>query len=313
MNLTAASSPYIRSKLHTRRMMLDVALALMPALAAGAYFLGARALLVALICVCAALASEGICKRIWHLDGGISDGSAALTGLLLALTLPVSIPLWQAALGSVFSILVVKMLCGGLGQNIFNPALAGRAMLMLFFPSSITRYFAAGLDGVSAATPLHQMRMPALPDAGLADMFLGKIPGSIGEISTLALLIGAAYLLARRILSPRIPAAYLGSVALLNLLFPEAGNAVRWMLSNLLGGGLVLGAFFMATDYASSPVTPWGQLIYGAGCGVLTVFFRRVGLFPEGVTYAILLMNACTWQIDRCTAPRRFGNIGGHA
>ena len=214
-------------------------------------------------------------------------------------------------MGSVFAIVVVKCLCGGLGQNIFNPALAARAFVILLFPTALTRYT---VDGVSAATPLHHMVMPALPEWSLSDMLLGNIPGSIGEISALALLLGGVYLVVRKVISPRIPLAYLGSVALLTLIFHRTGNAFAWMLYSLLGGGVMLGAIFMATDYATSPVTPLGQLLYGVGCGVLTVFFRYYGLFPEGVTYAILLMNLLTWAIDRGTAPRRFGcKKGGRA
>lgn len=313
MKLALASSPHIRGGFHTNRIMLDVVIALLPALAAGALVLGVRALLVALVCVAAALITEGIYDLIAHRRSTLPDCSAAVTGLLLAMTLPVSILLWQAAIGGAFAVVVVKSLCGGLGQNIFNPALAARALLMLIWPASLTRYHALGVDGVSTATPLHLMRMPALPDQSLTDMFLGNISGSIGEISALALLIGGAYLLARRVISVRIPAAYLGSVAVLSLIFSKTGNPILWMLYNLLGGGLILGAIFMATDYASSPVTPKGQWIYGIGCGVFTMFFRSFGLFPEGVTYAILLMNACAWLIDRRTAPRRYGSKGGAA
>lgn len=313
MKLALASSPHVRGNFHTSRIMLDVVIALLPALAAGALALGTRALLVALNCVAAALITEEIYDLIAHRRSTLLDGSAAVTGLLLAMTLPVSIPLWQAAIGSAFAVVVVKSLCGGLGQNIFNPALAARALMMLIWPASLTRYNALGVDSVSSATPLHHMRMPALPEESLTDMLLGNIPGSIGEISALALLIGGAYLLARRVISIRIPAAYLVSVAALSLIFSRAGNPVIWMLYNLLGGGLILGAIFMATDYASSPVTPKGQWIYGIGCGALTMLFRSFGLFPEGVTYAILLMNACAWTIDRRTAPRRFGSKGGTA
>lgn len=311
MNLTLASSPHIRGNFNTRRIMLDVVLSLMPALGVGTYVLGVRSLLVALVCISAALLAEYLHGLIWHRGIGILDGSGAVTGLLLAMTLPASIPLWQAAVGGAFAIWIAKASCGGLGENVFNPALAGRALMMLLWPAQMTRYYAPGLDGVSVATPLHRMRMPALPDASVADMFLGRIPGSIGEISALALLIGAAYLFLRRVISLRIPLAYLGSAALLNLLFYKTGNPAQWTLYSLLSGGLLLGAFYMATDYATSPVTHWGQVIFGAGCGMLTVLFRRVSLYPEGVTYAILLMNACVWWIDRCTAPRRFGNIGG--
>ena len=194
---------------------------------------------------------------------------------------------------------------GGLGQNVFNPALSARAFVMLLWPAYITRY--PGLDGVTAATPLHHMVMPALPEETVLDMFLGNCPGSVGEISALALLIGGAYLVYRKVITIRIPAAYLLTVAAVTFVFHKTDNALFWMLYSLFSGGVMLGAIFMATEYGSSPVTPWGQVIFGIGCGILTVVFRYFGLFPEGVTYAILLMNGLVWFIDRITPPRRFG------
>ena len=311
MNLTVASSPHIRGDFKTSRIMLDVVLALMPALVVGVMVLGIRAAVVTLISVAAAVAAEWIYAKVTKTRNTVIDGSALVTGLLLALTLPHTVPYWQVALGSVFAIVVVKALCGGLGQNIFNPALAARAFLMLIFPVGLTRF--EGLDGVTSATPLHHMVMPALPEESLMDMFLGKCPGCIGEISALALLLGGAYLVARKVISIRIPAAYLGTVALVTLVFSKTDAPIDWMLYSLLSGGVMLGAIFMATDYATSPATPMGQIVYGIGCGVLTVIFRYFGLFPEGVTYAILLMNALVWVIDRYTAPRRFGVKKGGA
>ena len=311
MKLTVASSPHIRGNFRTSRLMLDVVLALLPALAVGVWVLGLRALLVALVCVTAALASEWLYCVITRGRNTLIDCSAMVTGLLLAMTLPHTVPLWQAALGSVFAIVLTKALCGGLGQNVFNPALAARAFLMLIYPVGLTRYL--GVDGVSSATPLHHMVMPALPEESLLDMFLGSCPGSIGELSALALLAGGVYLVCRKVISPRIPLSYLGTVAVLTLVFHKTEAPVQWMLYSLLSGGLMLGAIFMATDYATSPATPVGQLVYGVGCGVLTVVFRYFGLFPEGVTYAILLMNALVWIIDRHTPPRRFGTKKGGA
>lgn len=313
MKLTVASSPHIRGNFRTNRIMLDVVLALLPALTVGVCVLGIRALLVTLISVACTVAAEWLYSRVTKTRNTVVDGSAVVTGLLLAMTLPATVPYWQAAVGSVFAIIVVKALCGGLGQNIFNPALAARAFLMLIFPVGLVRYEALGVDGVTAATPLHHMVMPALPEESLLDMFLGNIPGSIGEISTLALLAGGVYLVCRKVISVRIPGAYLGTVAVLTLVFHKADAPFAWMLYSLLGGGLMLGAIFMATDYATSPATPVGQLLYGVGCGVLTVIFRYFGLFPEGVTYAILIMNAFVWVIDRYTAPRRFGVRKGGA
>ena len=311
MNLTVASSPHIRGNFRTNRIMLDVVLALLPALAAGIWVLGIRALWVTLVCVASALAAEWLWSLVTRTRNTVVDGSALVTGLLLAMTLPASVPYWQGAAGAAFAIIVVKALCGGLGQNIFNPALAARAFLMLIAPAGLTRYFT--VDGVTAATPLHHMVMPALPEESLLDMFLGRCPGSIGEISALALLLGGAYLVWRKVISLRIPAAYLGTVALLTLVFSKAGDPVSWMLYSLLSGGVMLGAIFMATDYATSPATPLGQVVYGIGCGALTVVFRYFGLFPEGVTYAILLMNALVWVIDYHTPIRRFGTGKGGA
>ena len=311
MNLTVASSPHIRGNFSTRRIMLDVVLALLPALCVGIGVLGWRSLVVTLISVAAAVGAEWLFSVLNKSRNTTIDGSAMVTGLLLAMTLPHTVPYWMAAVGSIFAIIVVKMLCGGLGQNIFNPALTARAFLMLIFPVGLTRY--VGVDGVSAATPLHHMVMPALPEESILDMFLGNCPGSIGEISALALLLGGAYLVYRKVISVRIPAAYIGTVALITLIFSKAGSSVEWMAYQVLSGGLLLGAIFMATDYATSPATPVGQIIYGVGCGALTVFFRYFGLFPEGVTYAILIMNALVWLIDRHTAPRRFGVKKGGA
>ena len=311
MNLTVASSPHIRGDFKTSRIMLDVVLALMPAFVVGVIVLGIRAAVVTLVSIAAAVAAEWIYAKVTKTRNTVVDGSALVTGLLLALTLPHTVPYWQAALGSVFAIVIVKALCGGLGQNIFNPALAARAFLMLIFPVGLTRF--EGLDGVTSATPLHHMVMPALPEESLMDMFLGKCPGCIGEISALALLLGGVYLVVRKVISVRIPAAYLGTVAVVTLVFSKTDAPIDWMLYSLLSGGVVLGAIFMATDYATSPATPAGQILYGIGCGVLTVIFRYFGLFPEGVTYAILLMNALVWVLDRYTAPRRFGVKKGGA
>ncbi len=313
MKLTVASSPHIRGNFSTRRIMLDVVLALIPALVVGIVVLGLRALWVAALSVVCAVAAEWLYCKLTRSRNTVVDGSAVVTGLLLAMTLPASVPYWLVVVGNVFAIVFVKSLCGGLGQNIFNPALSARAFMLLICPVGMVRYLALGVDGVSAATPLHHMVMPALPEESLLDMFLGNCPGSIGEISSLALLAGGAYLVWRKVISVRIPAAYLGSVAVLTLVFSKTDSPLQWMLYSLLSGGVMLGAIFMATDYATSPATAKGQILYGIGCGVLTVVFRYYGLFPEGVTYSILLMNALVWIIDRHTAPKRFGTVEGGA
>lgn len=317
MNLTVSASPHIRGKDTTARLMLDVVIALLPALAAGVIFHGPRAALVAAACVLSALAAEWLIRLVLRQHNTLPDGSALVTGLLLALTLPASVPYWVAAIGGLFATIVVKGLCGGLGQNTFNPALGARAFLMLLFPACLTRFPALGVplplgelspaDVITGATPLHHMQMPALPDATLTDMFLGRIGGCIGETSALALLIGGGYLLFRRVISFRIPAAYLGTVALLALIFPKGEDPLMWMAYSVLGGGVVLGAVFMATDYATSPVGSAAQVVYGVGCGVLTMVFRYTGLFPEGVTYAILLMNASVWLLDKYLVRTQFG------
>jgi len=312
MKLTVASSPHIRGNFRTNRIMLAVVIALLPAFAVGVYRFGVQALLVALVSIAAAVAAEYLYSLVTRTRNTVVDGSAVVTGLLLAMTLPATVPLWQVAVGAVFAIVFVKALFGGLGQNVFNPALSGRALLMLIWPVSLTRF---AVDGVSSATPLHHMVMPALPEETVLDMFLGNCPGCIGEISAAALLVGGAYLVWRKVISVRIPAAYIGTVAVLTLAFAKAGSNVEWMLYNLFSGGLMLGAIFMATDYATSPVTRKGQIIYGVGCGILTVLLRYFGIYPEGVTYAILIMNGFVWVIDRYTPPRRFGvqKKGGQA
>lgn len=305
MKLTVASSPHIRGDFKSSRIMFDVMLALIPAMVVGIWMHGVRSLVVTLVSIASCVFMEWMYSVLTKTRNTVVDGSALVTGMLLAMTLPATVPYWLVLVGAAFAIIFVKALCGGLGQNIFNPALSARGFMMLVAPAYMVRF--EGVDGVTAATPLHHMVMPALPEESILDMFLGNCPGSIGEISALALLIGGAYLVYRKVISVRIPAAYLGSVAVLTLIFHKTDAPIDWMLYSLFSGGLMLGAIFMATDYATSPVTAKGQVIYGIGCGILTVVFRYFGLFPEGVTYAILLMNALVWIIDRHTAPRRFG------
>ena len=311
MKLTVASSPHIRGDFKSSRIMFDVMLALVPAMVVGIWMHGFRSLVVTLVSIASCVFLEWLYSVVTKTRNTVVDGSALVTGMLLAMTLPATVPYWLVIVGAAFAIIFVKALCGGLGQNIFNPALSARGFMMLVAPAYMVRF--EGVDGVTAATPLHHMVMPALPEESVLDMFLGNCPGSIGEVSALALLIGGAYLVYRKVISIRIPAAYLGSVAVLTLVFAKTDSPISWMLYSLLSGGVMLGAIFMATDYATSPATPVGQVVYGIGCGVLTVIFRYFGLFPEGVTYAILLMNALVWVIDYYTPIRRFGTKKGGA
>lgn len=330
MKLNVKGSPHIRVKTTTAQLMWDVVIALLPALASGVLVHGWRALAVVTVCIAACQLTEAMwlavrnrcvggsgIDRINGLWGGwISDGSAAVTGMLLGMTLPVSVPYWLAATGGIFAALLVKGMSGGLGQNCFNPALAARAFLLLVWPVHLVRYPKAGadlglgaaVDFVSSATPLHEMQIPALPAESLWRMFLGNIGGSIGETSALALLLGFWYLLKRRVITPHITLSYLGTFAALVFFFAKVENRLLWTAYEVLGGGLLLGAIFMATDYATSPVTPRGRVWYGAGCGALTLLFRYLGLFPEGVTYAVLLMNGLSWRIDELTPPLVFGH-----
>ena len=315
MNLTVTSAPHIRSGDTTRRTMLDVLIALIPALIAAVILFGLRALVLTVISAAVCVVVELLYCLVTRRKSTVGDLSAVVTGVLLAFSLPASCPYWVVAVGDAFAIIVVKGFIGGLGQNVFNPALGGRALIMLFWPATITRYGTEAVDAfnfgavdiVSSSTPLQTMARPALPEASLLDMFLGKIGGCIGEVCTLALLIGLVYLLVRRVISWRIPVAYIGTMAVLTLVFYKTDSALTWMLYSIMGGGAMLGAIFMATDYVTSPTLPSAQLVYGIGCGALTVLFRYFGLFPEGVTYAILIMNACAWALDRAVPVKRFG------
>ena len=322
VNLTVSAAPHIRGKDNTRRLMLDVLIALAPALIAAVYFYGERALVLTVISVAACVVCEALICLVMRRPVSVGDLSAVVTGVLLAFSVPHSCPYWALVAGDAFAIIVVKGLVGGLGQNVFNPALAGRAFMMLLWPSTITRYgytyvapFEFGTaDIVASSTPLQTMARSTLPDASIFAMFLGNgVLGCIGEVCNLALLIGLAWLLYRKVISWRIPVAYLGAVAVLTLVFSKGDDALAWMLYSVLGGGVMLGAIFMATDYATSPTLPVAQLVYGIGCGVLTVVIRYFGIFPEGVTYAILIMNACAWAFDKAFPIRRFGVVKGGA
>ena len=314
--LTISSSPHAHSPVTTQTIMRDVLIALVPALLGSIYFFGFRALLVTLVSAAACVFFEwGFCK-IRKLHCKTYDLSAVVTGVLLAFVCPVTIPYWTIILGDFFAIVLVKMLFGGLGKNIVNPALAGRAFLFSW-PVLMSNWVkvgfdnAAGLlstaDAVTAATPMSAMHQGALPEESILDMFLGNIGGCIGETSALLLIIGFIYLLYRKVITARIPLAYIGTVAILAFLFPQGNDRIAWMAAQVFGGGLMLGAIFMATDYVTSPLTKLGQIVYGIGCGIITILIRYFGGYSEGVTYAILCMNACSVLLDKIGRPVKFG------
>ncbi len=304
--LTISSSPHIHAPMSTRTIMRDVLIALLPALLGSVYFFGFRALLVTLISTAACVFFEWLWCRWMKKPSHVYDMSAMVTGVLIAFVCPPTIPLWCILIGDFFAIIIVKQLFGGIGRNIVNPALAARAF-MFSWPALMTAWVAPGVDGVSSATPLAAMHQGQLPEAKLADMFLGNIGGCIGETSAVLLLIGFAYLLIRRVITPRIPLAFLGTVAVLAFVFPQGNDRLAWCAAQLCSGGVMLGAIFMATDYVTSPVTHLGQIVFGIGCGVLTILIRYFGGYPEGVSYAILVMNCCVVLLDRIGRPKKFG------
>ena len=314
--LTISSSPHAHSPVTTQTIMRDVLIALIPAMLGSIYFFGFRSLLVTLVSAAACVFFEwGFCK-LRKLHCKTYDLSAVVTGVLLAFVCPVTIPYWTIILGDFFAIVLVKMLFGGLGKNIVNPALAGRAFLFSW-PVLMSNWVkvgfdnAAGLlstaDAVTAATPMSAMHQGALPEESILDMFLGNIGGCIGETSALLLIIGFIYLLYRKVITARIPLAYIGTVAILAFLFPQGNDRIAWMAAQVFGGGLMLGAIFMATDYVTSPLTKLGQIVYGIGCGIITILIRYFGGYSEGVTYAILCMNACAVLLDKIGRPVKFG------
>ena len=325
LKLIATSSPHIRGNETTRSLMLDVVIAMVPALVAAVIVFGIRALTLTAVSVVACIFWEWLYRKILKKDQTVGDLSAVVTGMLLAFVCPVTLPYWMMILGDAFAILLVKQLYGGIGRNFMNPALAGRAALLACYATAMTTWIdpsaskagalGVGADIVTAATPMAMMKEGGLAAVmetyDLQSMFVGNIGGSLGEVSALALLIGGIYLIARKVITWHIPVAYLGTVAVLTFLFPRGNDPLTFMLYNLLGGGLMLGAFFMATDYVTSPVTSKGRIVFGIGCGLLTVFIRYFGGYPEGVCYSILIMNCTTWLIDKYMRPARFGVVKG--
>ncbi len=318
--LSVASSPHATAPTGTRNLMLDVVIALLPALCISCYFFGPRALTMTLVSVLGCVFFEWAYRKIMKKSNTIGDLSAVITGILLVFVCPVTLPYWMVLIGDFFAIVIVKQLFGGLGTNFLNPALAGRAFLMLSYPIPMTTWIKPGMenwasmgtvmDAVTGATPLASdfMKSGILPDASILDMFIGNIGGCLGETSALMIILGGAYMLIRGVIRLRIPAAYILTVAVLTIIFPRGGDGnLTWMLYEIFGGGLMLGAFFMATDYVTSPNNKKGELIYGIGCGLLTVFIRFFGGYPEGVCYSILIMNVCVWLIDKYSMPARYG------
>jgi len=300
--LLVAPSPHQKHPITTQRIMLCVLVSLLPAVIAGGYYFGLRAIYLVLLCTIGSVVMEGWCRLLMKRSQTISDLSAAVTGMLLALNLPVTIPAWQALIGCFVAIVIVKQLFGGLGQNFANPAIVARIVLMLSFTSNMTtwvipRYWKSDSDVITGATPL------VTGTASYRDLLLGNTGGCIGETCAIALIIGGVYLMIRRIISPSTPLAFIGTVALLNLI---AGNDVVYQL---LSGGLLLGAFFMATDYVTTPITWKGKLVFGIGCGVMTFLIRQFGGYPEGVSFSILLMNILTPYIDRFTMTHPLGAV----
>ena len=314
--LTISSSPHAHSPVTTQTVMRDVLIALLPALVGSVYFFGLRALMVTLVSAAACVFFEWGYRKLMKLDSTVWDLSAVVTGVLLAFVCPVTIPYWCIIIGDFFAIILVKQLFGGIGQNFVNPALAARAF-MFSWPVLMSHWVKVGFanaagvfdtaDAVTAATPLAAMHQGSLPAESVLDLFFGNVGGCIGETSALLLLIGFAYLLLRKVISARIPLAFIGTVAVVTFLFPMGNDRLVWMASQVFGGGLMLGAIFMATDYVTSPVTKWGQILFGIGCGLLTVVIRYFGGYNEGVSYAILVMNACVVLLDKIGRPKKYG------
>ncbi len=311
---TVSATPHIRSNETINRIMLDVIIGLLPAAAAAAYFFGLRAIAVMLITTASCVVAEYIFLKITKQPVTVNDYSAAVTGLLLAMNLPASVPLWMPVVGGVFAIIIVKQLFGGLGQNFMNPALAARAFLQTAYPAQMVAWTApvrnlAATDAVSTATPLSALKLTAFvpQQADYINAFIGNIPGSLGETCALALILGGVYLIYRKVITWRIPVMYLGTYMLLTFIFGRQGFFTGVPFYEVCVGGIMIGAFFMATDYSSSPMTQEGQMVMGLGCGLLTFVIRTYGGYPEGVCYSILLMNLAVPLIDRFVKPRVYG------
>ncbi len=316
--LNVSASPHVRSNVTTKIIMRDVAIALIPTSIFGIYNFGLNALLLILTCVVSSVLSEYIYEKLMHKPITTGDYSAMVTGMILALNLPSTLPLWMAMLGSLFAIIIVKQIFGGLGQNFMNPALAARCFLMISFAARMTDFTiqqgnaflngAMGIDGVSGATPLAAIK--AGESVSLANLLTGGTSGTIGETSAICILIGAVYLLVKKVITPTIPFIYIGTVLVFALIFGGHGFDISYLGGQILGGGLLLGAFFMATDYVTSPITPMGKVIFALLLGVLTGIFRIFGGSAEGASYAIIICNLLVPLIEKITIPVPFGKEG---
>ena len=301
MNLRLSTAPHVHNPVTTQRLMLYVFISLLPTAAVGVYAFGMPALMILLVSMASAVLSEFLWQKIARQSVRVGDFSALVTGLILGLNLPANAPWWLAVIGSAFAVIIVKQLFGGLGDNFLNPAMAARAVLLASWPVHMTTYvaptfFKAGVDAVATATPL------VLKNASLTDLFLGNIPGTIGEVSKIAILAGFLFLLVTKTISWQIPVSMVGGVFVFSWLF--GADPVMAILS----GGVLFGAVFMATDYVTSPMTPWGCIIYGLGIGLIISLIRQFGAYPEGVTYGILLMNIATPLIDRFLPRKIYGH-----
>ena len=308
-NFVVSGTPHVRSKESIQSIMRDVIIALVPATAAGIYYFGLRALILIVAAIISAVFFEWLYEKITKKPVTINDLSAVVTGPLLAMNLPASAPVWVAIVGSAFAIIFAKQLFGGLGQNFINPALAGRAFLLASYPTEMTTWVVPnGLaaDAATYATPLAQLKNGAL-DASLKQLVMGQVGGTIGETCAIALIIGGIYLLYKHVISWKIPVIYIATVFILFAVIGRHG--MRMPLQEIFAGGVMLGGIFMATDYASSPVTPKGQVIFAVGAGLLTYLIRTFGGYPEGVSYSILIMNCCVPLIERFTEPTIFGAL----
>ncbi len=318
--LTVSASPHVRSKDTTTGIMLDVIIALVPALVMSVVYFGLRALVLTAVCVVSCMAFEYISRKVMKRNNTLGDLSAIVTGITLAFNLPATLPLWMAVIGSLIAIVVVKQMFGGIGQNFVNPAMTARIILMTSFPTAMAKWVVPftdtwSADAVTSATPmatlatLKPLDVSAAADAlpSLTDMLIGKHGGSMGEVCSIALIIGGLYLIARKVISPIIPFTFIGTVAV--FMFLTGKGNMDFVAYELLGGGLMLGAFFMATDYSTSPINKKGKIIFGIGCGLITSLIRIFGSLPEGVSFSIILMNILVPHIENMTTPKPFGAV----